>query len=93
MDSTNASPNTTQVALITMETLEEFGKSVAQAVIDSFLAKKEETYLTTKQAAKKLNVDPSTLYRWEKDNYLRPVRLGSKRRYRLSDIEKLMDNR
>ena len=93
MDSTNASPNTTQVALITMETLEEFGKSVAQAVIDSFLAKKEEIYLTTKQAAKKLNVDPSTLYRWEKDNYLRPVRLGSKRRYRLSDIEKLMDNR
>ena len=32
-------------------------------------------------------VDPSTLWRWEKRGYLRPVRIGVKVFYRRSDID------
>ncbi|HRW99892.1 MAG TPA: helix-turn-helix domain-containing protein [Cyclobacteriaceae bacterium] len=40
-----------------------------------------------------LDIHVTTLYRWEKQNYLIPIRIGTKVRYRKSDIEKLLGNR
>ena len=56
-----------------------------------FESKQEpEQYLTRKQAAKTLNVDLSTLWRWNKENYLCAVEVGGKRLYKLSDVNKLL---
>ena len=51
-----------------------------------------ETYLSPEQTAKKLDVNKSTLWRWSKNGYLVPVEVGGKRRYKLSDIQKLLGN-
>lgn len=51
---------------------------------------KEEKYLTAEESAQMLGVDKSTLWRWDKCNYLPKVKIGSKVRYRQTDVEELM---
>ena len=46
----------------------------------------EDELLTRKQTATLLSVDPMTLSRWEKANYLIPVRAGRRVLYRRQDI-------
>lgn len=55
--------------------------------------KQEETYLTIEEVTQKIGCDRSTLWRWEKENYLTPLRIGNKVRYRLSDIVKIMEGK
>jgi hypothetical protein len=50
-----------------------------------------ETYPSTEHVAKMLDVDKSTLWRWAKAGYLNPVEIGGKRRYRMSDIKKILN--
>ena len=45
-----------------------------------------EKYLT-----EKLDVDLSTLWRWDKTGYLKKIKVGNKIRYRESDVLKLME--
>ena len=52
---------------------------------------REESYLTAKEAAAKLGVDVSTLWRWDKSGYLKKVKWGNAIRYRESDVTKLME--
>ncbi len=53
----------------------------------------EEKYLTADETAEMLGVDKSTLWRWNKCGYLSNVKIGSKVRYRLTDVESLMKRR
>lgn len=43
--------------------------------------------LTRKETAKKLGVDPSTIFNWSKKGILKPHQLGGRIYYKLSDIE------
>ena len=52
---------------------------------------REESYLTAQETAEKLGVDVSTLWRWNKSGYLKKIKVGSKIRYRESDVLKLME--
>lgn len=52
---------------------------------------REESYLTAKEAAAKLGVDVSTLWRWDRSGYLKKVKWGNAIRYRESDVTKLME--
>lgn len=56
----------------------------------SLKASKSETYLTREKVMEILEVSPTTLWRWEKCGYLIPISIGSKRRYRHSDIMKIL---
>jgi hypothetical protein len=51
--------------------------------------KNEEKYYTRDETANLLDVDVSTLWRWEKDKYLLPVRVGNHPKYKKSDIDNL----
>lgn len=62
---------------------EEFSRSKESAY--------QEEYLTTDEVAKKLNCDPSTLWRWDKTGYLSKVKWCGKTRYRLSDVQRVME--
>ncbi|UKI18253.1 MAG: helix-turn-helix domain-containing protein [Bacteroidales bacterium] len=53
---------------------------------------KGERYLSIKQACEMLGVDPSTLWRWRNRNYLVPAEIGGKRRYRLSEIRRMLNH-
>ena len=64
-------------------------KSLEQQITDS----NTETYPSIEQVSRILGVDKSTLWRWGKLNYLVPISIGGKRRYRMSDVKKLLGER
>ena len=53
--------------------------------------KRETVYYTRDQVLAKLNVVPSTLWRWQKRGYLVPVKVGGENRYRSTDIERILE--
>jgi len=62
-------------------------KKLEQQITDS----NTETYQSIEKVAQMLDVDKSTLWRWNKQNYLVAVEIGGKRRYRMSDVRKILD--
>ena len=66
-----------------LELIEEQKKSSIPAPPDK--------YFTAQEAAEKLGVDVSTLWRWDKSGYLKKIKVGNKIRYRESDVLKLME--
>ena len=38
-----------------------------------------------------LDVSQSTLWRWQKAGYLVPLNVGGKRRYRMSDVRRILE--
>ncbi len=55
------------------------------------IIKASERLITPEQAADTLKVSKVTLWRWEKSGYLVPVSIGGKKRYRNSDIAKIIE--
>lgn len=53
--------------------------------------KESVTYLTREMVVNKLNVDPSTLWRWKKRGYLVPINVGGQLRYKSTDIDKILE--
>lgn len=64
-------------------------KELEQQITDA----NTETYPSPEQVAKILGVDKSTLWRWKKSSYLIPIEIGGKRRYRMSDINKILEGK
>jgi hypothetical protein len=64
-------------------------KALEQQITDS----NTETYPSPEQVSKILNVDKSTLWRWNKSNYLKPIEVGGKRRYKMSDINLILNSK
>lgn len=52
----------------------------------------DETWLSTDEVAKMCCVCETTLWSWEKKGYLVPSRMGRKKRYALSAIQKLLSS-
>lgn len=82
-----------QLLFVSASDLREAIRNMANDIAEQFQPRKKEEYLNTKQTAKILGVDPSTLYRWKRDKYLVPSYLGNKCRYRMSDIEAILNAR
>lgn len=53
-------------------------------------AHRERPTMTREEVAQALGVTLSTLWRWNKDGYLTPVKIGNKVLYRPSDIEAML---
>ena len=69
----------------------ELLETIMEGVILRFEKKeKPERYLTRKETAQMFGIDLSTLWQWNKKGYLKHVEVGGKRRYKLSDIERIM---
>ncbi|MDR1054874.1 MAG: helix-turn-helix domain-containing protein [Prevotellaceae bacterium] len=51
----------------------------------------QEQYLSPDRAAELLDVTKPTLWRWDKNDYLKPVSIGGKRRYRYSDLKRILE--
>ena len=64
-------------------------KELEQLITDA----NTETYPSPDQVSKILNVNKTTLWRWQKKGYLVPVEVGGKRRYRMSDVKQLLGER
>ena len=79
------------IIALSCEQLDEFATHILHGAKEIY-EKKEipEQYVRRKKAAEMLNKDESSLWRWEKQNYLKPVRVGKSVMYRLSDIKRIM---
>jgi excisionase family DNA binding protein len=80
----------------TLNDMLQFGKMILEGAqkqkAEEIANAQGETYHSPAEVAKNLQVDLSTLWRWEKQGYLTGVKVGGKKRYRKSDIDKLLKN-
>ena len=77
---------------VTPADLKEFALNLIDEAINiGSKQKTPESYLTQKEAAKRLNVSENTLWRWKKTKYLVPSKVGNSVYYKSSDIEKLLE--
>ena len=53
-------------------------------------ATKEDQYLSPNDTVAILRVSKPTLWRWEKQGFLVPVKIGGKKYYRKSDVDTLL---
>ena len=67
--------------------IEETKNELEQSISDS----KAETYITSEKAMEVLSVSKTTLWRWKQRGYLVPVRIGGNDRYKLSDINRIIE--
>ena len=75
------------------EDLETVLGKLIVGIIERYEVAKREPRLTIKQVSQRLGVDPSTLWRWERDGYLIPSRIGRKVLYNESDIAAIEEGR
>lgn len=71
---------------ITSKDLHSFLEEVARQLVQE----PAEKYLSSKQVCGMLDINISTLWRWRKIDYLLPLKIGGKIRYKRSKIEKLL---
>ena len=64
-------------------------RKVVEEALAQFLSEKKDVLLSRAATAKRLHVDPSTLWRWAQAGYLRPIHISSRVWYRQSDVERL----
>ncbi len=62
-------------------------KELEQLITDE----KSETYPSREKVMEMLDVSQSTLWRWQKAGYLVPLNVGGKRRYRMSDVRRILE--
>lgn len=65
---------------------------VVEMTVRKLSAKQEDEkrYLTSSEVSSVYGVSKTTLWRWEKANLVHPMRVGNRRRYEPSEIEKLL---
>jgi predicted DNA-binding transcriptional regulator AlpA len=89
-----AQQNPDLIVSLKLGELLEFGQSIAASVIESKPApepvKKEEQYLSRSEVMEIFGISSATLWRWSKD-YLVPEKIGNNVRYRMSDIQKRLE--
>ena len=54
-------------------------------------AKAKEMLLTPTEVCEQLKISDVTLWRWQKAEYLKPLYIGGKRRYKTSDVQSLIE--
>jgi hypothetical protein len=89
-DILNDSPNL-NITINAGQLLEVVNYAISKTKSEFEAKQAPEQYLTRKQTAEMLEVDLSTLWRWNKQNYLIPVEIGGVRRYRMSDVKKILE--
>ena len=77
------------ILMVSATDLQEVIRGIFEEVVSAKEGEKDETLLSIQQASALLDVDRSTLWRWEKEGYLKPVRVGRKVRYPMYAIEAL----
>jgi len=72
----------------------EFGRfcvaETKQQIEQMLVDESQEKYLSPQKVAELLECDPSTIWRHDKRGFLKPVYFGGKKRYKYSDIKKIM---
>ena len=77
----------TDLKQFAVEIIESTKRDLEEVVISD----KAETYPSPKQVCEILDVDLSTLWRWNKRGYLCSSEVGGKRRYKMSEVKAILN--
>jgi len=79
---------------IKLDDLLQFANHLIRSVKDEFERNsiEEDKLLNATEVSRKLRINISTLWRWNKSGYLVPIEIGGKRLYKKSDIDKILNN-
>lgn len=69
------------------ELISQTKEQLEQEISDS----KAETYLSSEKVMEMMEISKTTLWRWKQRGYLVPVRVGGNDRYKLSDIQRIVE--
>lgn len=72
-----------------MDAIRTVVEKAVQTALATYLPPKEDVLLSRKATAERLHCHVSTLWRYEKNSYLVPLRRGGAVFYRSSDIERI----
>ena len=76
---------------VTRDDLFEVFREFYEKILEETQNEADQKMISVKEAAYMLDVDRSTLWRWEKKGYLIPDRIGRKVLYRMADIKKIIN--
>ena len=79
--------------VVSVADLKEFALCVVTEAMAAMEEKTEVRYLTPDDVADMVGVSKNTLWRWEKEKYLIPIKVGRKSRYKLSDVKSILEGR
>lgn len=90
--------NENVMLVVSGKDLKEFANTIAHRFvsymeIEPVSEPDNEKLYTASEVGEMLHVTSTTLYRWDKANYLKPTRIGGKRFYRGEDIKKLSNTK
>jgi hypothetical protein len=78
---------------ITGSDLLEYSDEMVKRSVEAVKTKEvQEEYLTSEEMAKTLKVSLVTLWSWDKKGLTKPLRIGNAKRYRRSDLEKILSH-
>lgn len=77
------------VLLVSAADLEDAFRTIVGEILRQRESEARECRLPRKEVVRRLKVDPSTLWRWDKEGYLKTVHQGRKVFYRESDVLEL----
>ena len=72
-----------------------FGKAIHNWATEEgkeHIPKETEEYLTAAQMTEILKISAVSLWAWDKKGITKPLRIGNAKRYRRSDLEKIISN-
>ena len=75
---------------------EDLKEAIREMVSEMLAQKKEEQdsqLVRRNEVNKRLHVDNSTLWRWDRDGYLKAIRIGRSVFYKESDVKRLEEGR
>ena len=79
------------IYMITADQLKEYANEVAQTILNGMNNGNSNNLLTVDEVSKKFNVNRVTVWRWERDGLLRGKKMGRRKYYAASDIEKIIN--
>lgn len=83
-----------QITITLGELIEANRQLIAETTqeLEQLIADKNaETYPTRDKVMEMLGVCEATLWRWAKNGYLVPLNVGGRRRYRMSDVKRIIE--
>lgn len=76
-----------------MEANKQLVEDVRSSLEKQIRDENEEKYLSSDDVCEMLDVSKPKLWRWEKMEYLIPLRVGGKVRYKLSEVKQILNNK
>ena len=76
-----------------LEAFRQVAEEIHETYEDERAAREKDKLISREDVLKQFGVSPTTLWRWGKEGYLKPIRIGAKVKYHKRDLDELIGDR